>query len=238
MQRIVSVANMGSPDQLVQLAVEIEEAAFDGFFFMDHMNTAFLGQDEALDPWVLLSAVASATRRLRLGTAVTPISKRHPWKLAKEIIALDHVSHGRVTVGVGLGDADEHEFAPFGEVTDQRARAGQTDEALTLLDQLLRGEPVDHAGDHYNLRTHLKPAAVQSPRPPSGSPQRPRSAEVSSGLPAGTGSSATCAPSTTSRCCDPTSCATGQVTFSTDPGSGSPRSPIPTTNPRSTRTSA
>lgn len=166
MQHIVSVANAGDPDRLVQLAVEVEEAGFDGFFLMDHVNTAFLGQEETLDPWVLLTAVACATQRLRLGTAVTPISRRRPWKLAKEVIALDHVSHGRVTLGVGLGAGDEHEFAPFGEVADARVRAVRTDEALDLMDQLLRGRPVDHSGDHYELHAHLKPAAVQSPRPP------------------------------------------------------------------------
>lgn len=157
---------MGDPDELVELAVEAEQAGYDGFFFMDHMNTAFLGQEETLDPWVLLTALACATERIRLGTAVTPVSRRRPWKLAKEVIALDHVSHGRVTLGIGLGDADDHEFAPFGECTDQRLRAQQTDEALGLLDQLFRGEPVDHSGEHYQLHAHLKPAAVQSPRPP------------------------------------------------------------------------
>lgn len=166
MEHIVSVANSGDPDRLVELAVEVEQAGFDGFFFMDHMNTAFLGQDETLDPWVLLTAIACATERLRLGTAVTPVSRRRPWKLAKEVIALDHVSHGRVTLGVGLGDADDHEFAPFGEITDQRVRATQTDEALHILDQLFRAEKVEHSGQHYQLHAHLKPAAVQSPRPP------------------------------------------------------------------------
>lgn len=71
-----------------------------------------------------------------------------------------------MTLGIGLGDADDHEFAPFGECTDQKQRASQTDEALDLLAQLFRGEAVDHSGEHYELHTHLKPAAVQSPRPP------------------------------------------------------------------------
>lgn len=95
MKHIVQVGNSGDPDELVRLAIEIEQSGqFDGFFFMDHMNTAFLGQPEALDPWVLLAALARETERIRLGTAVTPVSKRRPWKLAKEVIALDHVSHG------------------------------------------------------------------------------------------------------------------------------------------------
>ena len=166
MRHIILIPNMGDPDELVRLAVDSESAGFDGFFFTDHMNTAAIGQEETHDPWVLLTAIATATTRLRLGTGVTPISRRRPWKLAKEIITLDHVSHGRVTLGVGLGEVDDMEFAPFGEIADQRVRAAQTDEALGLVDVLLRGEPVDHSGEFYELHAHLKPATVQSPRPP------------------------------------------------------------------------
>lgn len=167
MQRIVQVPNTGDPGRLVEFAVEVEQAGFDGFFVWDHINPLFSGQNlEVHDPWVLLTAVAAATERIRIGTAVTPISRRRPQKLAKEIVSLDHLSRGRFTLGVGLGEPSEHEFTPFGETFDQRIRAAMTDESLALLDQLLRGKPLDHAGEHYELHAHLEPGAVQQPRPP------------------------------------------------------------------------
>ncbi len=166
-QRIVLAPNMGNPTELVNFAVEVEQAGYDGFFIWDHINPLFAGEQlEAHDPWVLLTAIAGATEQVRLGTGVTPVSRRRPQKLAKEIVTLDHLSGGRVTLGVGLGEPSEHEFTPFGETADQRVRAAMTDEALGLLDQLLRGKPVDHVGDHYEIHADLAPAAVQNPRPP------------------------------------------------------------------------
>lgn len=168
MQRIVSAPNTGDPSRLVDFAVEVEEAGYDGFFLWDHINHPSVhGVDlETHDPWVLLTAIAGVTERLRLGTAVTPVSRRRPQKLAKEIITLDHLSGGRVTLGVGLGEPGEEEFECFGDFADQRTRASRTDEALGLLDLLLRGKPVDHVGEHYEIHADLKPAALQSPRPP------------------------------------------------------------------------
>lgn len=167
MQRIVSAPNIGDPSRIVEFAVEVEQAGFDGFFVWDHINPVNMGEHlEVHDPWVLLTAVAAATERVRIGTAVTPVSRRRPEKLAKELVTLDHLSGGRLTLGVGLGEPSEHEFVPFGDLADQRARAARTDEALGLLDQLLRGKPIDHTGEHHELHAHLRPAALQEPRPP------------------------------------------------------------------------
>ena len=73
---------------------------------------------------------------------------------------------GRVTVGVGLGVPAEAECGAFGEPIDSRLRAAMLDEALPLLDSFLRGEPVDHDGEHYTVKAHLNPTAYQRPRPP------------------------------------------------------------------------
>lgn len=117
------------------------------------------------DPWVLLGAVAGATERIRLGAMVTPLARRRPWKVAKEVTTLDQLSAGRVVVGVGLGTPDT-EFTAFGEPADQRTRAALLDEGLALLDGFLRGEVVDHEGPHFQVRARLTPGCVQRPRPP------------------------------------------------------------------------
>ena len=114
---------------------------------------------------MLLATIAAATDRVLLGAMVTPPSRRRPWLLAKQIVTLDHLSGGRAVVGVGLGFPEEDEFGAFGEVTDLRERAARTDEALTIIDRVLRGEPVDHDGPHFEVHAHLHPAALQSPRP-------------------------------------------------------------------------
>jgi alkanesulfonate monooxygenase SsuD/methylene tetrahydromethanopterin reductase-like flavin-dependent oxidoreductase (luciferase family) len=102
------------------------------------------------DPWVALSAVAMATETLRLGPMVTPLVRRRVQKLARETVTLDHLSNGRLTMGVGLGNPDD--LAPFGELVDPRERALILDESLERLDAFWRGE--------------FNPPPVQRPRIP------------------------------------------------------------------------
>jgi alkanesulfonate monooxygenase SsuD/methylene tetrahydromethanopterin reductase-like flavin-dependent oxidoreductase (luciferase family) len=165
MRYAVSSPNVGDPGWLVELATTTEQAGWDGFFLWDHLH---LVRDLALDvfdPWVMLGAAARGTERVRLGTMITPVPRRRPWKLAKEIVTLDHLSGGRVVVGVGLGEPAEDEFGAFGESTDPRARAVRLDEGLALLGGFLRGEAVKHDGDAFSVDAHLRPACVQRPRP-------------------------------------------------------------------------
>lgn len=158
----VSVPNVGDPARLVELAVAAEAAGWDGFFLWDHVNAL----PETHDPWVMLGAIAVRTARVRLGTLVTPVPRRRPWKLAKEVVTLDHLSRGRAVLGVGLGVPVDTEYAAFGETTVVREHAERLDEALPLLDAFLRGERVDHDGEHYSVHAQLDPPAVQRPRPP------------------------------------------------------------------------
>lgn len=166
MKRAVSVPNVGDPKQLVQFSREIERAGWDGFFVWDHLQIYANRRYDIIDPWMLLGAVAQVTERIRLGTMVTPLSRRRPWQVAKQLVTLDHLSNGRALMGVGLGAPVEDEFAAFGEATDLRERAARTDEALEIIDRMLRGERVDHRGEHYSVQAQLHPAAMQSPRPP------------------------------------------------------------------------
>jgi hypothetical protein len=121
------------------------------------------------DAWILLTAAAMKTERIRLGTMITPVSRMKPWKLASETATLDHLSGGRVILAVGLGAIDTG-FAEFGEVTDRKQRAELLDEGLDILTGLWKGQPFSYQGKHYQIKEckfpHPPPLPVQQPRIP------------------------------------------------------------------------
>jgi alkanesulfonate monooxygenase SsuD/methylene tetrahydromethanopterin reductase-like flavin-dependent oxidoreductase (luciferase family) len=107
------------------------------------------------------------TGRIRLGTALTPVARRRPWKLARETVTLDHLSGGRLTLVVGLGIPEGAEFAAFGEETGARIRAEKLDEGLDILAGLWTGKPFAYAGKHYRIdRIKFRPTPLQAPRIP------------------------------------------------------------------------
>jgi alkanesulfonate monooxygenase SsuD/methylene tetrahydromethanopterin reductase-like flavin-dependent oxidoreductase (luciferase family) len=164
MRTAVSLPPFTDPATLVAMAAEAENAGWDGVFLWDHVT---LFPEMGLDvhnPWVLLGAMAEATERVVLGTLVTPLARRRPQSVARELITLDHLSGGRALLGVGLGEPAEFDFAAFGDPADARVRAALLDEALTVIDGLLRG-PVTHDGEHFHVDTELRPRPVQRPRP-------------------------------------------------------------------------
>lgn len=162
----LSVPNMADPRELVALAVLADRNGWDGFFLWDHLQGRPAYAAELHDPWVVLGAVADRTERVRVGTLVTPVARRRPWVLAKQVTTLDHLSGGRAVLGVGLGEPPEGDFGAFGEEVDPRRRAAIYDEGLVLLDDLLRGGEVAHRGTHFRVDAQLRPAPVQRPRPP------------------------------------------------------------------------
>ena len=154
----------GDPRAVAELAREAEEAGWDGAFYWDGIS---IGEMEAYDPWVVMAAMAMRTERVRIGAMLTPPARRRPWKLARETVALDHLSNGRLVLPVGLGAVDEGGFSKVGEPTDRRVRARLLDESLEILTGLWSGEPFSYEGEHYRLEemTFL-PRPVQSPRVP------------------------------------------------------------------------
>jgi len=151
---------------LADLAREAEDAGWDGFFLWDHLQ-AEVGVPVA-DPWIALTAIALKTERIRIGALVTPLPRRRPWKLARETATLDHLSGGRLIVGVGIGgDQWFHEFSTFDEPVDDRIHAAQLDEGLDVLVGLWSGKPFSYTGQHYTVRDALfLPPPVQAPRIP------------------------------------------------------------------------
>ena len=156
----------GDAHKLAELAREAEEVGWDGFFIWDHILFDDLWHP-MVDPWVALAAIALNTQDIRLGTIVTPLARRRPWKLARETVSIDHLSNGRLILGVGLGDPARWEYGFFGEEMDARIRAQKLDEGLEILTGLWSGEPFAYQGEHYHLKEMVfLPTPIQSPRIP------------------------------------------------------------------------
>lgn len=165
MRTAVSIPPFTDAATLVAMTVEAEAAGWDGVFLWDHLVFMAGAHHDVLDPWVLLGAMAQATERVRLGTMVTPLARRRPWMVAKHLTTLDHLSGGRATLSVGLGEPPDADFAAFGDEPGARERADLLDEGLTVVDGLLRG-PLAHRGTAHRIDAEILPRPVQRPRPP------------------------------------------------------------------------
>jgi hypothetical protein len=155
------------PRGLAELARMAEDAGWDAVFLEDYLVYQGDASLPTYDPWISLAAMAYATSCIRLGTTVTPVPRRRPWKLAAEAVALDHLSGGRLILGVGIGDPSDPFLGSVGEPTDPRMLAEKLDEALAVIDALWKGEPVHHSGTHYNLDgVQLTAIPLQRPRIP------------------------------------------------------------------------
>ncbi len=164
----VCVPTMGifsNPHLLIKIAQEVEQSGWDGFFMWDHIALGTYAVP-MIDPWIALAAIATSTERIRFGPMVTPLPRRRPWKVAREALALDHLSHGRFILGVGIGN-DPFSLENFGEETDIKERALMLDEALEILVGLWSGEPFQYNSTHYSIRdTVFLPQPIQAPRIP------------------------------------------------------------------------
>ena len=162
-----NVREYADPGLLVQLAVDAEATGWDGVFVWDHIAREEDPSVPATDPWIAIAGMAVRTQRVRLGMMVTPLARRRPWKVAREAVAVDALSGGRFTLGVGLGGGPRSEFAAFGEDPDRRVRADRLDEGLAILDGLWSGEPFSFEGEHHRVSgAQFLPRPVQEPRVP------------------------------------------------------------------------
>lgn len=170
MRYSIYVPNFGefaAPEVFADVARRVEEYGWDGLLVWDHVVEQKDLRREIADPWILLTAAALATRRIRLGTAITPVARRRPAKLAREVTTLDRLTGGRMILGVGLGAPVKDEYASFGDTTDTRVLAERLDEGIHALDLLWSGEPVTYHGNQVTLDdVAFLPTPVQRPRVP------------------------------------------------------------------------
>jgi alkanesulfonate monooxygenase SsuD/methylene tetrahydromethanopterin reductase-like flavin-dependent oxidoreductase (luciferase family) len=161
---IPNFGDFGDPRLVAEIARDAEAAGWDGMWVWDHVQRD-AGVPYA-DPWVLLTAIAISTSRLRFGPMITPLPRRRPWLVAREAVTLDVLSGGRFVLGAGLGNPSR-EFTAFGEEADLRVRAAKLDEGLAIVDGLFRGLPFSFEGEYYRLRdVEFLPVPVQQPRVP------------------------------------------------------------------------
>jgi len=155
----------GDPHTLVDLAVAAERRGWNGFFLWDHLVHRTDGP--YVDAWIALAAIAARTEHIRVGPLVTPIPRRRPWKLAREAVSVDHLSRGRLVLGVGIGTDHSREFSAFAEPSDERTRAELLDEGLEIITGLWAGESTRFSGSHFHVEdVRFLPRPLQQPRIP------------------------------------------------------------------------
>jgi len=150
-------------DQLAQRWRDVEALGLDSAWLADDLNLPGYADFEV---WTLLGGLARETTRIRLGTLVTAISFRHPAFLAAQAITVDHISQGRVEVGIGSGGPPNN-YAALGlapwKATERRERL---EEQIAMLDPLLGGMPTTYEGHYYHSVSEEMPVPIQQPRPP------------------------------------------------------------------------
>jgi len=151
-----------------RIARAVEDLGFAGLYRSDHFTNMNPPDKESLELWVSLTWLASHTRRIDFGPLVSPVSFRHPALLVRMASAVDDLSGGRLTLGVGAGwQVREHEHFSF-DLLDMAGRFARLEEALEYITRLLRqDEPVTLHGKYYQFNE-----AVLLPRPqrPGGPP--------------------------------------------------------------------
>jgi F420-dependent oxidoreductase-like protein len=148
-------------------AETFEALGFDSVWLNDHLFGVPMPNLPILEAWTTLSAVAAATQRVRLGTLVSPVGFRNPALLAKMAATLDHISDGRVIVGLGCGWF-QMEFEGYGyPFPPLRQRLEQLEEGAVLMKRLWTEPQVTFEGRHFTAHAaYCEPKPAQQPHPP------------------------------------------------------------------------
>jgi F420-dependent oxidoreductase-like protein len=156
-------------EQWVALARACEEAGIPNMFRSDHYMglEAQKPKEGSLDAWATINALSAVTSTLRLGTLVSPVTFRHPAGLAKVVATADHVSRGRIELGLGAGwNEAEHEAYGF-LFPPMRTRMQILEEQLAIVLGSWGTERFSFAGQHYTVRDlDALPKSIQKPHPP------------------------------------------------------------------------
>ncbi len=149
---------------LLSLAAAADKAGWDGFFLWDHIT--WFVPAPMVDSWTMLGAIAGRTKKLRLGTCITPLPRRRPQVVARQVTSIDHLSNGLAVLGVGLG-GDAQDYTAFGEQFNHKLLAEKLDEALDVITGLWSGEEFTYHGKHYTVHNvTFLPKPIQEPRIP------------------------------------------------------------------------
>ena len=149
-------------EELVELVQLVDRCGYDSLWAGDHIAYAI----PILDPLLQLAQAAIVSRRLILGTSVLLLPLRHPTPVAKQITTLDHLTEGRLILGVGVGGEFPNEYAACNVPLNERG--ARLAEGVTVLKKFFSGDPVAHAGKFYGPFTEVK--MLPGPRQPGGPP--------------------------------------------------------------------
>jgi alkanesulfonate monooxygenase SsuD/methylene tetrahydromethanopterin reductase-like flavin-dependent oxidoreductase (luciferase family) len=164
-------------DDWVRLAGLAERYGFDGLFRSDHYAAIVKPQAAAHDAWATLAGLAAVTSKIRLGTMVSPVTFRHPSVLARMAVTVDHISNGRVELGMGSGWYEREHLENGFPFLDSKARYELFAEQVEIVVRSWTEESFDHQGAAYTLAGQAAlPRPVQEPHPPLilGGGARPR----------------------------------------------------------------
>ena len=163
---IPNFGDFGDARKLGDLAASAEQSGWDGCFVWDHIRPSDPSMPLA-DPWISATTMALRTERIKIGPLVTPLPRRRPWQVARQAVTLDHLSGGRLVLGIGLGGDWNGEYLGFGEQGSTRQRGTMLDEAIEVIAGLWSGEPFTFHGEHYQVtEVPFLPAPLQQPRIP------------------------------------------------------------------------
>ncbi|MQA98882.1 MAG: TIGR03560 family F420-dependent LLM class oxidoreductase [Actinobacteria bacterium] len=155
-------------DEILERTRFAESSGFDGAWVFDHFKPLYGDRKgPCFEGWTLLAALAAATERIRLGALVTGVTYRHPSVLAAEAVTVDHVSNGRLELGMGAAWFEQEHRELGIDFPRPGERVRRLDEAVQVMTLLMTGDDVSFKGRHYRLRgASYNPKPVQHPHPP------------------------------------------------------------------------
>ena len=154
--------------ELLRRCREVEELGFDSIGLADHLVDWAGGKGPWFELWTHVAAIAQATSRIRLTTLVAQIPLRNPAHFAQQALTVDHISGGRLDVGLGTGLVIDPSYRMMGiENWSTRERVARFGEYVEIVDRLMSQEETTFKGRFYQVDgAALRPRPVQSPRPP------------------------------------------------------------------------
>lgn len=156
--------------ELAKLWLKFESLGFDSTWIADHFVNYAHPNSPWLDGWSTLAGLAACTSRIRIGTLVTSIPFRHPAVLARQAMTVDHISNGRLEIGIGAGAPGNIDPSYSMTGIDDwplKERTERLKEQVEIVDTLLSNKKSSYEGKYYHLKdVIMAPGPVQKPRPP------------------------------------------------------------------------